>query len=93
MRIAGYIKHPSLKITIFEMENRFALKLENAHYEQTYKLRKSSTLQSAGDVRKFATGAFIQGVERLLEQMHRLQIDAINQLLPQQSDFEFDEII
>ncbi len=93
MRIAGYIEHPSLKITIFEMDSRFALKLENAQYEQTYKLRKGTAIHSVDDVRKFANPTFLQQVEKLLEQMHGAQLDAINQLIPQQSDLEFDEII
>ena len=34
MRILGYLEHPTLKITVFKMDNRISVKFENSLYEQ-----------------------------------------------------------
>ena len=39
MRILGYIDHPVVKITVFKMDNKFSVKFESIHYEQTFKFR------------------------------------------------------
>ena len=58
MRIAGYIDHPRLKITIFQQENRYSLKLETALHEQTYKLRKGGAIETTEDVRRLVDQEF-----------------------------------
>ena len=73
MRIAGYIEHPQLKITIFEMENRYALKIESEAYAQTYKLRKGDTISSVDDVRRFAGQVFLKKSLDILDDMHALK--------------------
>ena len=45
MRIIGHIPHPVMKITVFVMDMKFAVKLEIGLMEQTYKLRESDQIK------------------------------------------------
>jgi len=92
MRIAGYIEHPYLKITIFQMENKYAVKLEDATLEQTYKFRKGPGLESASDVRRIVNANFIKNVLEQMKEMRRLQMEALQGNEDEDED-EFDEII
>lgn len=93
MRIAGYIDHPILKITIFMLDQRFALKFESGLYEQTYKLRQSDLIQSVDDVRQLVDESFLNAVLQMLQQMHLLSQQALNKLAPLFEEDEFEEII
>jgi len=63
MRIIGYIQHPSLKITVFQTDTRIILKFENAHFEQSYKLRRGDQFANLEDAKKLVD-------EQFLEQVH-----------------------
>ncbi len=89
MRIAGYIDHPRLKITIFQQENRYSLKLETALHEQTYKLRKGGAIETTEDVRRLVDAEFLEQIEEEFKHMHRIQRNALSRLAP--SDTEDDE--
>lgn len=91
MRIAGYIEHPYLKITIFQMENKYAVKLEDATLEQNYKFRKGPGLESVADVRAVIDDRFIKRVLEQMKVMRRLQIESLQRM--KEEDDEFDEII
>ncbi len=38
MRIVKEIPHPRFKITVFSWNNKYIIKIEDAHLEQTYKI-------------------------------------------------------
>lgn len=92
MRIIGYIDHPSLKITVFQMDNKLSVKFENTFYEQTYKFRQSEVLNTIADVKKLVDATFIQTVLEQFPKMHQTKQAALNRFLPEIED-EFEEII
>jgi hypothetical protein len=93
MRIAGYIPHPVLKITIFQMENRFAVKFEDATLEQTYKFRLGNGIDSIADIHQLISQDYIQEVQKLLSSMRSLQNEQIKALQNTNEEDEFDDII
>ena len=93
MRIIGYVEHPTLKITVFKMENKISVKFENTLYEQTYKFRDSEALSSIGEVQKLVDGVFIDRVLKELAVMHQVSQEALNRFLPEEEEEEFEEII
>jgi hypothetical protein len=94
MRIAGYIEHPILKITIFQMEGKFTVKFETGLFEIAYKFRQEADLNSVEDIHQLVDEAF---TAQVLEQMHvmrRQRAEALERLFPpRQSGDEFEEII
>ena len=92
MRIIGYIQHPVLKITVFQMDNRLSVKLETGLYEQTYKFRKGGMINTLEDVKKIITEEFTKGVLDQVEQMHQIKNTALKRLQSEKED-SFDEII
>ena len=44
MRIIAEFPHPNFKISIFNMNQKFILKLEQGHCEQIYKIAESDVL-------------------------------------------------
>lgn len=93
MRIAGYIDHPVLKITIFQMDNRFSVKLETSRHEQTYKFRKGGAVETVADVRTLVDETFIKGVLMQMKRMDDLQRRALGRMQQGKGDDEFPEII
>lgn len=92
MRILGYIDHPYLKITVFKMDTRLSVKLEDAFFEQTYKFRQEDRLSRFEDVKRLIDKPFIEGVLDHFKQMHALRDAALNRNLPA-GENEFEEII
>lgn len=92
MRIVGYIDHPRLKITVFQMDNRYSVKLETAHLEQTYKFRIGDRLETLEDVRQFVNPAFLAQVERQFQAMAKAQLIRLNELTADADD-DFAEIL
>ncbi len=92
MRIIGYVEHPSLKITVFKMDNKISVKFENTLYEQTYKFRDSEALSSIADVQKLVDGEFIARVLKELAVMHQVRQEALNRFMPEEEE-DFEEII
>lgn len=93
MRIIGEINHPSLKITLFKMDNRLSVKFESGFYEQTYKFRVVDGLETAADLKKLVDPAFIESVNEQFIQLHRIKTEALNRHLPPADKDEFEEII
>jgi len=93
MRIVGYIEHPSLKITVFQMDNKMSIKFETGMYEQTYKFRNMDELKSMEDLKKLVSGDFVNNVLQEFQRMHKIKNDALEVFLPQEEDEEFEEII
>lgn len=93
MRIIGEIEHPSLKITLFKMDNRLSVKFESGFYEQTYKFRTGDGLETAEDLRKIVDEGFIQAVDEQFVELHRLKMEAMARHLPPARADEFETII
>ncbi len=92
MRIIGEISHPSLKITIFKLNNSFSVKFESGLYEQVYKFRESNEINSADTIRQIVDAVFIQQVEQQLIKMNAARSEALIRFLPPQED-NFEAII
>jgi hypothetical protein len=93
MRIIGYIEHPSLKITVFKMDNRISVKFETGLYEQTYKYRTGDQMEGLEDVKKQVDDELLQQVDRIFAQMHQAKNQALKRNMEQDQDDEFDVII
>lgn len=92
MRIAGYIEHPHMKVTIFQMDNRYSVKFELGLLEQTYKFRTAEQLESVADVRRLIDQSFQLAVLDQFGQMNTLRKNAELRFSDSEDD-EFDEII
>lgn len=93
MRIIGYIEHPSLKITVFQMDNKISVKFETGLYEQTYKFRMNQYIDGLAAVQKLVDVAMIEEVLQLFTKMHSTKNQAMERLLPIEEEEEFEEII
>ena len=94
MRIIGHIDHPVLKISIFKLDNKLAVKFETDLNEQTYKFRVADNLSNAEDVKALIDKAFIDSVEIEMKKMARLRNTAMAKRIQQSAEKdEFDEII
>lgn len=93
MRILGYIEHPTLKITIFQMDDKLSLKFESGLYEQTYKFRGSNEINNLEHIKSLVDDSFIEKVMLDLAQMHRTKMEALSRYLPEERENEFEEII
>ncbi|MCB0507711.1 MAG: hypothetical protein R2739_08155 [Chitinophagales bacterium] len=68
MRIVGQIEHPIIKITVLQMNNRFALKLEDNLLEQTYKFNEDDRLRTLEDMDKMVDKTFLdECLQRFLD--------------------------
>jgi len=93
MRIIGHIEHPILKITVFKMDNRLSVKLEDGMYEQTYKFRMDDRIQHMADIRQIVDDEFIRTAEKFMGNMHDLKLDAMKRGLPPEPEEAFEKII
>lgn len=91
MRIIGEIPHPRLKITVFQMDQRLSLKLENGSLEQTYKFRRGEAIENFEDVKRFCTDKFVASVELIFKKMEDVQKQHGSAIRADEN--EFDEII
>jgi hypothetical protein len=59
MRIIGEIPHPDCRITLFQWNNRYIIKLEKDYLEQTFKIDQFD-LSSEKDLSAVVNDQFIQ---------------------------------
>jgi hypothetical protein len=65
MRIVGEIAHPILKITVFSLNMKYAIKLEAGLMEQTFKIRESDAVKSLKDIERIVDETFLnEALER-----------------------------
>ncbi len=93
MRILGYIDHPVIKITVFQMDNKRAVKFESGLLEQTYKFRTGDHIENMEDIRRLVDNTFINTVLAEFSQMHRIKDNALGRFLPDEDEDEFDDIL
>lgn len=92
MRIVGDIPHPSLKITIFLHDSKYAVKFESGLYEQTYKFRSGDQIQSVEDIKGLVDTELLNEVQQELQNMHVRKLAAIARKTEEQEE-DFEEII
>lgn len=93
MRIAGYISHPGLKITIFQLENKYILKFESGLFELAFKFRAGGPVNSVDDIYRLADEAFIEAAIGQMKAMRRIHTAALQSLETGDEKEEFEEII
>jgi len=93
MRIIGHIEDPSLKITVFRMDNRTSIKFETTQYEQTLKLGDDERFATLEGVRQLVDKALIEKILEGFRGMHRARLEALARVFPSPSTEEFEEII
>lgn len=69
MRIIATIPHPRVKISVFQMNQKYLLKMEAGPYEQTYKIYEDE-INSMEQLQALCSEAFMQTVIDRFEQMH-----------------------
>ncbi|MBS1951278.1 MAG: hypothetical protein OJF59_003128 [Cytophagales bacterium] len=68
MRVVSEISHPDLKITIFNWNNRYLIKLETALMEQTFKVYEYD-VSSEEEVKKMISKDFIEQAKARFNEM------------------------
>lgn len=92
MRIIGNIEHPTLKITVFKMDNKLSVKFETGLYEQTFKFRESNELNSFETIQKLVDKQLVGEVMENFAKMQGAKNEALGRFLPK-AEMEFEEII
>ena len=92
MRIIGNIDHPTLKITVFKMDNKLSVKFETGLYEQTFKFRESNELHDFETMQQLVDECFVSEVMENFARLHRSKNEALGRFLPKAGS-EFEEII
>ncbi len=91
MRIIGEIEHPVYKITVFSMNNRVSVKIEDQMIEHVFKFRDGSGIDNMDDIRAFINDGFMDKVDESFSSLNEARIKSI--LHMQSAEDEFDEII
>lgn len=92
MRIIGDIPHPSMKITVFKMDNKLSVKFETGLYEQTFKFRESNELSDFDAMQRLVDEQFVQEVLEGFAKLHQVKNAAMGRFLPKAEE-GFEEII
>lgn len=79
MRIIGEIPHSQCKITLFHWNNRYLIKLERGHLEQTFKVDQFDLTQEA-DLTRMVNEVFIQEALVRFDSMEESLMKALNEL-------------
>ena len=89
MHIIGEIPHPKFKITIFKMNHRIALKIEDSGLEQWYKFRDGTFENGVADLKESVNEKFIEQAIGIFTQMqeNKLTLHTKNTL-----EDKFDDI-
>lgn len=96
MRIIGNIDHPTLKITVFKMDNKLSVKFETGLYEQTFKFRESNELNDFATMQRLVDERFISEVMENFAKLHQAKNGALGRFLPPTlvgAEEVFEEII
>lgn len=68
MRIITTIPHPRIKISVFQMNGKYLLKMEAGPYEQTYKIYEDE-IHSPGQLERICNETFMNTVISRFEAM------------------------
>jgi len=89
MHIIGEIPHPKFKITIFKMNHRIALKIEDSGLEQWYKFRDGTFDNGVSDLKESVNEKFIEHAVSIFTQM---QTNKVGLLSNNAEEDAFDDI-
>ncbi|MTB50838.1 hypothetical protein [Lewinella sp. W8] len=84
MRILGRLDHPVMQITVFENDGRFPVQFELGGLRQTFRFRKSASLNNFGDVKRMLDDAFIDQVLEQFRPMQRIQSALLNRQIQEE---------
>lgn len=93
MRIIGDIVHPVMKITVFKMDDKRAIKFETGLLEQTYKFRAYDGCSTFEEIQNIVDNAFIKSVETQFANMGVIKQTVFQKLHSTDVNDEFEEII
>lgn len=77
MRVIGEVPHPKYKITVFSMNERLSVKIEDKLLEQIYKFRDGTAINNTTDVADLLDDAFMQKVAVTFQQMGETYFQAL----------------
>lgn len=89
MHIIGEIPHPKFKITIFKMNHRIALKIEDNGLEQWYKFRDGAFENGVADLKQAVDKSFIDRSISIFKSMHANKVELLSS---NSEEVGFDEI-
>jgi hypothetical protein len=79
MRIIGEVPHPNCKVTLFNWNNRYLIKLEKGPLEQTFKVNQLD-IESEAHLYQLVNDAFISEALALFDNMEAAWIRTIERL-------------
>lgn len=90
MHIIGEIPHPKYKLTIFKMNHRMALKIEDNGLEQWYKFRDGAFTNGVQDLKNSVDKKFMDEAILIFESMQKNKLQLLTEI---EEDNMFDEIV
>jgi len=90
MHIIGEIPHPKFKITIFKMNHRIALKIEDSGLEQWYKFRDGAFENGVSDLKEAVDEKFIEKAIIIFNYMQENKLTLFDRSREEET---FDEIV
>jgi len=91
MRVIGEVPHPKYKITVFSMNERLSVKIEDKLLEQIYKFRDGTGINNTADVTALLDEAFMQKVAITFLQMGQTYFEAL-EARTEDEDLKFEII-
>jgi len=89
MHIIGEIQHPKFKITLFKMNHRIALKIEDSGLEQWYKFRDGTFENGVSDLKESVDEKFIEHAIDIFTQMQKNKVTLLSN---ENAEDSFDDI-
>jgi len=68
MRIVKDIPHPRFKITVYSWNNKYIIKIEDAHLEQVYKIDEHQ-VEGLADIQRMVSTPFLLKVMKRFSEM------------------------
>ena len=69
MRVVAELPHPDFKISIFNMNHKFIVKIEKGSLEQSYKMAEADLTDGINSVFELLDDAFLQTVNKRFAEM------------------------
>jgi hypothetical protein len=79
MRVLFEIPYPAYKVTVFDWNGKFIVKIEQGMLEQTYKV-SALDLLGEEDIKKLLDGEFLEGVQKRFSEMNSALFEAVERL-------------
>jgi hypothetical protein len=78
MRVIAELPHPDFKVSIFSMNRKFIIKMEQGALEQTYKVAEADLMDGVNSVFELLDEAFYQTVAARFIEMRKDWRDTYN---------------